>query len=230
MEEKHKIEWFRMWIDLIKWTIVGVAAVTSFMMIRPREQERMDMNLKLDIHKAYLEATDTENVDLWQRKLNLLKAIVEENDEKMQIFIRREQDRLDKIKKEQKRQLEARQKLEEAERLLAQKTLELDELKDMYEKHVDAPPKQRTEIRENTKEVVESIQQLAKEKEKAQKQLAETETRLKEEGLSGQWECAVCGYLHKGAAPPDICPVCGATRDQFFERGVNPPVYQYQMR
>ncbi len=29
------------------------------------------------------------------------------------------------------------------------------------------------------------------------------------------WCCKVCGYLHLGQAPPDCCPVCGATRDLF---------------
>jgi nitrite reductase (NADH) large subunit len=29
------------------------------------------------------------------------------------------------------------------------------------------------------------------------------------------WRCTVCGYIHPGAAAPDFCPVCGATRDDF---------------
>jgi nitrite reductase (NADH) large subunit len=29
------------------------------------------------------------------------------------------------------------------------------------------------------------------------------------------WRCTVCGYVHPGAAAPDFCPVCGATRDDF---------------
>ena len=27
--------------------------------------------------------------------------------------------------------------------------------------------------------------------------------------------CTLCGYIHKGAAPPDSCPVCGATSELF---------------
>ena len=27
--------------------------------------------------------------------------------------------------------------------------------------------------------------------------------------------CTLCGYIHKGAAPPDKCPVCGATSELF---------------
>ena len=29
------------------------------------------------------------------------------------------------------------------------------------------------------------------------------------------WRCAVCGYVHRGAEPPEVCPVCGASRDDF---------------
>jgi rubredoxin/uncharacterized membrane protein len=30
-----------------------------------------------------------------------------------------------------------------------------------------------------------------------------------------RWRCTVCGYIHEGAEPPDVCPVCGADRSQF---------------
>ena len=29
------------------------------------------------------------------------------------------------------------------------------------------------------------------------------------------WRCTVCGYIHQGSAPPDICPVCGSPSDAF---------------
>jgi len=29
------------------------------------------------------------------------------------------------------------------------------------------------------------------------------------------WVCSICGYIHYGPEPPDECPVCGATKDQF---------------
>lgn len=37
------------------------------------------------------------------------------------------------------------------------------------------------------------------------------------------WRCTVCGYVHRGDEPPDICPVCGATSDLFelFEEPVS---------
>jgi len=32
-----------------------------------------------------------------------------------------------------------------------------------------------------------------------------------------QWRCTVSGYLHTGPTPPDKCPVCDATAEQFEE-------------
>jgi len=32
-----------------------------------------------------------------------------------------------------------------------------------------------------------------------------------------KWRCTVCGYVHTGIEPPDICPVCGAGSDKFEE-------------
>lgn len=30
-----------------------------------------------------------------------------------------------------------------------------------------------------------------------------------------QWRCTVCGYIHEGDEPPDLCPVCGVGSDKF---------------
>lgn len=32
-----------------------------------------------------------------------------------------------------------------------------------------------------------------------------------------KWECSVCGYIHEGDEPPEICPVCGADRSKFVQ-------------
>jgi hypothetical protein len=32
-----------------------------------------------------------------------------------------------------------------------------------------------------------------------------------------KWRCTVCGYIHEGEEPPDICPVCGADKSLFEE-------------
>jgi rubredoxin/uncharacterized membrane protein len=32
-----------------------------------------------------------------------------------------------------------------------------------------------------------------------------------------KWECTVCGYIHEGDEPPEICPVCGADKSMFIE-------------
>jgi nitrite reductase (NADH) large subunit len=37
------------------------------------------------------------------------------------------------------------------------------------------------------------------------------------------WKCEVCGYIHKGDAPPDQCPVCGVGKELFSLFEVAPP-------
>ena len=32
-----------------------------------------------------------------------------------------------------------------------------------------------------------------------------------------KWQCTVCGYIHTGEEPPEICPVCGADKSKFVE-------------
>ena len=30
-----------------------------------------------------------------------------------------------------------------------------------------------------------------------------------------KWRCTVCGYVHEGDEPPDLCPVCGVSSEKF---------------
>ncbi|THB74438.1 MAG: rubredoxin-type Fe(Cys)4 protein [Desulfobulbaceae bacterium] len=32
-----------------------------------------------------------------------------------------------------------------------------------------------------------------------------------------KWECTVCGYIHEGDEPPEVCPICGAGKEYFTE-------------
>lgn len=32
-----------------------------------------------------------------------------------------------------------------------------------------------------------------------------------------KWQCTICGYVHTGEEPPEICPVCGADKSAFVE-------------
>lgn len=34
-----------------------------------------------------------------------------------------------------------------------------------------------------------------------------------------QWRCTVCGYIHEGVAPPDVCPLCHAPAEKFERVG-----------
>lgn len=33
-----------------------------------------------------------------------------------------------------------------------------------------------------------------------------------------KWVCTICGYIHEGDAPPDVCPICGQPSNVFTEK------------
>ncbi|MEL1134395.1 flavin reductase [Desulfitobacterium sp. THU1] len=33
--------------------------------------------------------------------------------------------------------------------------------------------------------------------------------------MSAKWKCLVCGYIHEGENPPEVCPICGVGPEQF---------------
>jgi len=35
------------------------------------------------------------------------------------------------------------------------------------------------------------------------------------ENVSNKWRCTVCGYIHTGDDPPEMCPICGAAASAF---------------
>lgn len=32
-----------------------------------------------------------------------------------------------------------------------------------------------------------------------------------------KWRCVICDYIHEGNEPPEVCPECGAGKDNFEE-------------
>ena len=48
------------------------------------------------------------------------------------------------------------------------------------------------------------------------------------ENLFKTWVCSMCGYIHYGPEPPEECPVCGASKDQFTlsTKDETPPVLE----
>lgn len=40
-----------------------------------------------------------------------------------------------------------------------------------------------------------------------------------------QWKCVVCGYIHEGAEPPEVCPACGVGKDNFEKLGLEDEYY-----
>jgi len=33
--------------------------------------------------------------------------------------------------------------------------------------------------------------------------------------MEKRWRCTVCGYVHRGESPPQVCPVCGVGAEKF---------------
>jgi rubrerythrin len=48
--------------------------------------------------------------------------------------------------------------------------------------------------------------------------------------MEKKWKCAKCGYIHEGAIPPDLCPVCGAYKWQFILYEQVPPSLEKRLR
>ena len=41
-----------------------------------------------------------------------------------------------------------------------------------------------------------------------------------------KWICSVCGHVHEGIAPPELCPVCKVTSSHFHLPGEEPAVHE----
>lgn len=33
-----------------------------------------------------------------------------------------------------------------------------------------------------------------------------------------KWICTVCGYVHEGDAPPEVCPICMVSAEEFVKQ------------
>ena len=42
-------------------------------------------------------------------------------------------------------------------------------------------------------------------------------TKKKEVTKMAKWKCTVCGYIHEGDTPPEICPVCKQPKEKFVK-------------
>jgi len=77
----------------------------------------------------------------------------------------------------------------------------------------------------NNKESIKSIPERRPVKEfppKADQPLAERIKNMENQTVNNQtkltypvWRCDVCGYLCARNEPPDVCPICGASKDRF---------------
>lgn len=48
--------------------------------------------------------------------------------------------------------------------------------------------------------------------------------------MERKWKCTVCGYIHEGKTPPEVCPVCGAFKYQFILYADLPPALEQRLR
>jgi hypothetical protein len=157
--------------------------IIGFLMIRPQEQARLDRALQLEVHKAYLSATSTSDVELWQRKLNLMKAMVEERDAKIRDFIEREQGTIDEIRQERERLAQAEQQKTAAEiadaKAQKEKQRVLDEL-------ARASSAERVRLEEEKRALEEQIEFLEAEKQESVATEKESARKLESFGYQVQ--------------------------------------------
>lgn len=53
--------------------------------------------------------------------------------------------------------------------------------------------------------------------EKAAETAADQPVETSQASTERQWKCTICGYIHTGDEPPDICPICAADKSFFIE-------------
>src|SRR4030043_966916 len=99
-ERKVALQHKQIKLDLIKWVIGGVVVIVGFLLIRPREQNRLDQAFQLEVSKAYIAAVQSGDLDLWQRSLNQIEAFNDDKRSKLGIFIESEKGRLQQARKE----------------------------------------------------------------------------------------------------------------------------------
>jgi chromosome segregation ATPase len=185
--ENIKIERQRILVDLVKWFVGGIVVVIGFLLIRPHEQERLDEALQLEVFKAYLAATNTENIYLWQRKLNLIKATYDENNKKVQIFIEAEQKRLDHIISEDEKFRKAILHKAKLQNSLTENKKKFEELKKEYDNLEEASAKEKMKLENEKRELEIRIAELESDLHNATKQENESANNLKKFGLSMQY-------------------------------------------
>lgn len=96
--EKLKLDRLRVGVDILKWGIGGIAIVIGFCLIRPREQDRLDVALKQELFQGYVSSQDSSDPNLWQRKLDLMVAFTPEADRELMSYLEQEQIRLNTIR------------------------------------------------------------------------------------------------------------------------------------
>lgn len=92
-----RLEHLKLALDLAKWAIGGTVLIVGFLMIRPHEQDRADLELQRQVFSGYVDAKDDDDIDHWQRKLNLVSALADDS-QKIVMFIESEQKAIDEVR------------------------------------------------------------------------------------------------------------------------------------
>jgi hypothetical protein len=181
--KKLRIEHWRMGLDFFKWLVGGIVIIMGFMMIRPHEQERLDKALQLEVNKAYLSATDTENIDLWQRKLNLLKAISNLKDKRIQAFIKTEQETINEIREHKGKIRVASQQKIAVTRDIEAARKQYAEIKTKYESLAQEQSQEKKRVAEDKLVLEYRIAKLESLQKQASKQEQESAKKLTSLGI-----------------------------------------------
>lgn len=48
--------------------------------------------------------------------------------------------------------------------------------------------------------------------------------------MTKQWKCTICGTIHEGKNPPEVCPVCGAFKYQFILNEPLPEILEKKVK
>ena len=82
-------------VDLFKWGVGGAVIIAGFLMIKPREQDRLDRELRREVFAGYVQSSDRDNPYLWKRKFELVSALCEPiADHSLGLFLKSEEERI----------------------------------------------------------------------------------------------------------------------------------------
>jgi len=180
--DKLKLERLSVGVELLKWCIAGVAIVTGFLLIRPREQDRLDIALKQELFQGYVSSQDTSDLNLWQRKLDLMIAFTSDADEELLAYLGQEQTRLNTIRIEQKDRRSAVAESASLRNQIALLSVERNELMVKLD-DVELSDEEKQSLQDEKQKLMNEVASLNANLADTSKALDAAESKLKERGI-----------------------------------------------